>query len=108
MRPERVQETPLTAQGRPNGRPRRPNGSPEAPKMVENGCQNRSKIDDQFRSRLLSFFKRILGEQIGKFWCYFRCFFVCRALPNEKEALVKIVKQTLVFTKFFHSFPSRR
>ena len=46
----------------------------------------------------------MLGEKIGKCWCYFRCFFVCRALPNEKEALVKIVKKPMFFLGFFIVF----
>ena len=46
---ERAKETPMSAQGRPNARPRRPNRSPEAPQMVQNRCQNVSGIDDQIR-----------------------------------------------------------
>ena len=81
-----------------------PKWVPEAPKIVENGCQNRSKIDDQIRTRFLSFFQRNLGEKVGNFLCFFRCFFVCRALPNEKGALVKIFKKHMFFLGFFIVF----
>ena len=42
--------------------------------------------------------------KIGEFLCYLCCFFVCRALPNEKEALVRIVKKPWFLTGFFIVF----
>ena len=50
----------------------------------------------------------MLGEKIGKFWCYFRCFFICRELPNEKEALVKIIKKPMFFLVFLVILGYRR